>query len=126
MALGTLEILATILIVISVVKMVSILINPDKWMGFAGKIYSKPGAMSFVSLVLALVVLYFLVDAGVTITQILAIMLFTTLLMAVGLASYLKPIIKKVDINKVLSEQWYYVLLWLALIAWGAYEVFLL
>jgi len=88
MHFGTLEVLASILIAFSVMKRVVISIHPQAWFNFSKKLYVKPEVTSLVALVLAGVVLFFLVNAGVTIVQILATVLFMILLMLVGLAKH--------------------------------------
>ena len=80
MTFGTLEILATILIVFSAIKLVVFLISPEAWLGFTRKIYIKPEVTSAVAFILAATVLYFLVRSGVTIVQILATTLFIALI----------------------------------------------
>jgi hypothetical protein len=92
-------------------------------MNFAKKVYSNPNIASWVALILALVVLYYLVQAGITITTILAVTVFVALVFIAGLASYVKKIIKDVNLKTILKDQWYYVLLWLALIIWGIVEL---
>jgi hypothetical protein len=123
MAIGTLELLAWIIIVASLIKMIIILVSAKSWMNFAKKVYDKPQLTSWIALILAAVVLYYLIGAGITITQILAVTVFMALLFMAGLSSYIKKIIKDVNLKTVLKEQWYYVLAWLALIVWGIIEL---
>lgn len=118
-----LQILAWIIIVASLIKMLVILVSAKSWMNFAKKVYSNPNIASWVALILALVVLYYLVQAGITITTILAVTVFVALVFIAGLASYVKKIIKDVNLKTILKDQWYYVLLWLALIIWGIVEL---
>ena len=126
MALDTLEILALILIVVSVFKLIIFLVNPNYWYSFIGGVYSKPEVASFIAFILAMTVLYFLLISGVTIIEILAVCLFIALVITIGLAKYADKLIvwvKEQDIVFVLKEVWLYTLVWLLLLAWGAGEM---
>ena len=127
MTFGTLEILALILIAITVIKLIVFLINPQLWYSFVKKLYVKPQLVSVVALLLAALVLYFLIISGVTIVEILAVCLFVVLLMAVGIAKYADEIIgwaKKQDIVFIVKELWLYTLVWILLMAWGIQQIF--
>ena len=128
MAFGVLEILALILISITLIKLLTFLIDPKIWYRFLEGFYRDTTIASFIAFVLAIVVLYFLLQAGVTIVEILAVCLFIALLIVIGLAKYandLIPWIKNQDIVAVLKEVWLYTLVWLLLIAWGVGEIFI-
>ncbi len=127
MKFGTLEILATILIAFSVIKMVVILISPQGWLNFARKIYIKPKITSAVASILAVTVLYFLTSSGITIVQILAITLFIALVLVIGIARYAEDFINwalKQDMHAMLKELWFYTLIWIALLGWGIQAIF--
>ncbi len=127
MTFGTLEILALILIAITVIKLIVFLINPQLWYRFVEKLYVKPQLVSVVALLLAALVLYFLVVSGVTIVEILAVCLFVVLLMAIGIAKYADKIIgwaKEQDIVFIIKELWLYTLVWILLLAWGIQQIF--
>jgi len=125
MSLTTLEVLATIVLVIGVLKILTLLFAPNWFANFADKLYSYPKLLKTISLILAAIVLYILVGAGVTIVEILAISLFVSLFIAVGLGSYGKTLMSKIDFKTILKEQWLYTLLWVVLMIWGATEIFL-
>ena len=128
MTFGILEILALILIAVTVIKLIIFLINPQLWYSFIGGIYSKPAIASLTAFVLAMIVLYFLLVSGVTIVEILAVCLFVALLISVGLSKYadkLIPWVKEQNIVFILKEVWLYTLVWLLLLAWGVGEIFL-
>ncbi len=127
MTFGTLEILALILIAITVIKLIVFLINPQLWYRFVEKLYIKPQLVSVVALLLAALVLYFLVVSGVTIVEILAVCLFVVLLMAIGIAKYADKIIgwaKEQDVVFIVKELWLYTLVWILLLAWGIQQIF--
>ncbi|MBU2616929.1 MAG: hypothetical protein KKB79_03045 [Nanoarchaeota archaeon] len=128
MTFTSIEWLALVLIVLIVIKILVILVNPKAWMSFAKGIYKKPAVTSFVALVLAAVVLYYLIQSGLTIVQILAVTVFVALLFVIGLASEVSYFIKKYEAmikkGNLWREYWLYTLVWVVLIVWGAYELF--
>ena len=128
MALETLEILALILIAVAAIKLVILLISPQSWYGLIEKLYSKPLIFSIIASILAVIVLYFLLESGVTIVEILAICLFVVLLIAIGLAQYIDkliPWVKEQNITSLFKQVWLYIFAWLLLLAWGVGEIFL-
>ena len=127
MQFGILEVLASILIFFIIIKLVVILVSPKAWMEFARKVYVKPQVTSAISFILALVVLYFLLSSGITIVHILAVTLFIVLVIVVGMAKYADALIDWAiaqDLNNILKEQWFYTLVWLALIIWGIQTIY--
>jgi len=121
-------IIALILIIVSAIKIVVILVNPKSWADVVKKIWANPMVMSIVSLILAVIVLYYLIQSGLTIVQILAVTAFVGLLMAVGIGIYANEVISmatKMLKKGILKKAWFYTLLWVALIVWGAYELFM-
>ena len=127
MEFNTIQILAFILIVIVAVKITIILIDPNIWYRFIEKLYTVPQLVSIVGLVLSILVLYFLINAGISIVEILAVCLFIALLMLTGLANYADQIIgwaKEQDITYMLKRLWIYTLVWVLLIAWGIKALF--
>src|SRR3989344_6839278 len=93
MALGVIETIALITAVVVLIKIVVILIKPKAWLSVVRPIYSMPVVLMIVSLVLAAVVLNYLILAGITITQIFAVMGFGALLGAMTAASYAKEVV---------------------------------
>ena len=128
MAFTSVEIIALILIAISAVKMLILLIKPQAWMGFAKAIYKKPIVMKLVGVVLGGVILYYLIDSGMTIVQILATSAFVAMLFVVGLSEDAGTFIKKyqaqIKAGKLWKKFWFYTLLWIALLVWGALVLF--
>ena len=127
MTFGPLEVLATLLIAFSVIKLAVVLISPQAWLNFAKKIYAKPQVTSAVGLVLAAIVLFILVSSGITIVEILAVTLFVVLLIVIGMARYGEEIIdwaQKQDVKAMLKESWLYTLIWVVLLGWGIAAIF--
>lgn len=127
MSFGTLEILALILIAIAAIKLIILIINPDIWYIFIEKLYSKPQFISIIALLLAALVLYLIINSGVTIVEILAVCLFIALLMMVGIAQYAGEIVNWVrekDHIFIMKELWLYTIVWLLLLIWGVQKLF--
>ena len=122
------EIIALVIIIFSVIKMFVLLVNPKSWMNFAKGIYAKPNVTSFGAFVLGAIVLYYLIQSGITIVEILAVTAFVSLLIMIGLAKEIGPLIKKYEAmikkGNLWKEYWFYILIWVILLAWGAWELF--
>lgn len=127
MALTPLEIMATIIIALAVIKIIVLLINPKSWFNFAKTVHSNPTVTSIAGLILAGVTLYYLLQEGVTIVHILAMMLFFMFLFMIGIAPYSKKLINwaaKKDMKVMFREMWLYTLIWIVLLVWGIKEIF--
>lgn len=123
------EWIALVVVILSVVKMLVLLVKPQAWMNFAKGVYGKPAVTSFVALILAAIVLYYLTQSGITIVQILAVTAFVALIIMIGLAPEVPYFIKKyqamIKQGRLWKEYWLYALVWIALLAWGASELFM-
>ena len=128
MAFTPVEIIALVLIAISTIKMLVLGVKPMSWMKFAKWIYKKPMMTKFVGAILAGVILYYLVNSGVTIVQILAVSLFMAMMFLIGLSEDVTPFIKKyeaqIKAGKLWKKHWFYTLIWIALLVWGALVIF--
>ena len=122
------EIMALILILIGIVKIALLLIKPKIWKNLVKAAYISPIIAAVIALILAAICLNYLMTE-LTITQIFAVMLFTTLLMIIGTTAYAKELVSmeiKVlkDKKLLLKKAWFYLLIWLILIAWAIYELY--
>ena len=124
MPFGTIEILAIIFIVLGVLKLLMFLLAPNALLEHAKKFYANPKVVSFFAFILAAIVLYFLVNAGITIVQIFAIGIFIGLLMIMKLAPYAQDMLKKMKTATLLKENWFLMIIWVLLMAWGIKELF--
>ncbi len=128
MAFTSIEIIALVMIVLGAIKMIVLLVKPKAWMNFAKRVYSKPSVVKIVGFILGVIVLYYLLSAGITIVQILAVSAFVALLIMIGLAEEIDYFLKKYEalIKKgtMWKDYWFYTLLWIILMAWGAWELF--
>ncbi|MBU2104676.1 MAG: hypothetical protein KKF67_02795 [Nanoarchaeota archaeon] len=128
MTFTSVEIIALILIIVAIIKMLVLVVKPMTWMKFTRWIYKKPSVTKFIGAILAGITLYYLINMGITIVQILAISAFIALLFVIGLAEDVGPFIKKYEAQiragKLWKKHWFYTLLWLILLAWGVKELF--
>ena len=122
-----LKIIAAILIAFSAIKLLFVLVDVRAWVRFARRLYANPAVTSVVALVLAAIVLYLLLAAGMSIVQILAVCVFVVLLLVVGIAPYANELfawLDRQDLGAMIKRQWLYTLIWVVLLAWGAVEIF--
>ena len=128
MAFTSVEIIALILIAIATIKMLVLVIKAQAWMNFAKWLYKRPPVTKFVGAILAGVILYYLINSGMTIVQILAVSAFMAMLFVVGLAEDVKPFIKKyeaqIKAGKMWRKHWFYTLIWIAILVWGVLVLF--
>ena len=126
--LTPIKIIALIFIVVALIKTITIAVKPKAWMKFVKGFYSKPKILSFIALVLATVVFYFLIQGGMTIVQILATSAFFSLVLLIGLAPEVPYILKKYE-EMVKKKQfwkayWFYTLIWMVLLVLGLIAIF--
>lgn len=121
------EIIALIILVAAAIKILVILIKPSSWMGMARTVWKQPALTAIVSLILAAIVLYYLLQE-ITIIQIFAVMAFVALLAALSMAAYSAEIIalgqKMLKDKAVVKKAWLSIVVWIVLIAWGFYVLF--
>lgn len=122
--MGIIETLALIAIIIGALKFLSLLLAPKQTIEKGKKLAEYPGTLMIVCVVLAAVVLYYLLQAGMTIVHILAVMLFSNLIVGIALAKYAKVLYKSLNPKTLLKEQWVFLIVFLVLIVWGIKELF--
>jgi len=123
MKASAIEILAALLIVLAGIKLAVVFLDAQVWLRFAKRVYAKPAITSWVALLLAVFVLYLLLQSGLTIVQVLAVTVFVALLLMVGVAPYARPLFGWLETQSVpamLRQQWLYIVVWVLLLAWGA------
>ncbi len=120
----SIEVLATIFAVLVLVKLAFIRTNPKAWMNFAQPILRNSVVALVVYLVLAAVVGYF-IFSSMTIVQVGAVMLLTSLLMGVGLAPYSQLILTVGEeiLTEGLGKAWLSMLIWTGISVWVLYGV---
>ena len=88
MELNTLEIIAGVLIILTMLKVIILYTKPAIWLGSVKKLYTHLRQSSPIALLLAAIVLFFLINAGVRIVDILVVTLFIGLLACVACLGY--------------------------------------
>ncbi|MDP2967507.1 MAG: hypothetical protein Q8N87_03820 [bacterium] len=121
----TIEIFAAILAILTLVKIITCLINPRAWMKLVEPLFKNPAVTTVVYLILAVVTGYYVLQS-VSIVEIGAAMLFFAFLMGVGLMPYSETLFKLRDevIEKGVKKAWPAVIVWLAFALWILYAVF--
>lgn len=111
--------LAAILILISVIKIIFILKNPQAWLNFVKKIYRNVKVIQTIFFIISAVLLFLLLQARIDILKILAVSLFMAFFIGAGIAPYMKKIIKNIKVKTILKDNWVYTVAWLLLLGWG-------
>lgn len=123
----SIEIMALIVAVIAAIKIIVIFVKPKAWLGLVKKVYAQPILTTIISLVLAVIVLYYLLQE-LTILQIFAVMLLIVLLAAINMSTYSKEMTgvaeKMLKDKKILKKAWLSVVIWVILIIWTLKELF--
>ena len=123
------EIIAIVIIAGAIIKMLMLAVNAKGYMNFAKGFYKSAGFAQLIGLIIAAVVLYYLLGAGITIVEILAVMAFLSGLLMVGLAPHLGDLIKKyegqIKRGRMWKENWLYTLIWIVILVWGIKELFM-
>jgi hypothetical protein len=120
------DLFAALLILLAIVKVVVLSVHTPNWLGAAKALYANRTVTVIVSYALAGVVLYGLLDSGLTIVQILAVSLFVVLLVIPGVAPYMGEVLRGLEGNtfrQMLREQWLYTLVWMLLLGWGTWAL---
>jgi hypothetical protein len=123
------EILTLIFISLAVIKLIVVIASPKSWAKVIKGCWKNPKVVAVISFILALIVLYYLLQE-MTIVQVFGAMVFTALLAAMGISVYSKEIVtmaQKILKNRnifVMKRMWLYVLIWIALIVWALIVLF--
>lgn len=128
MAMTPVEIIAAIFAIAVIVKLIVIVINKMVWYkGVARPIYGNLTVSAIVSLVLAVIIFYFLIQE-LTIVQIFAALAFSGMLIGFGFLAYgkgIRPFVEKAYKQKFSGLVWIQIIIWLVLVLWVLYEIFL-
>jgi len=122
------EWMAAIIAIVAVIKILIILVKPKAWMRVVKPIYANSVVLMIVGIILVGGSLYYLLDSGITIVQIFAVIFFVMALMLLSVAAYNKELValaNKVLKNRgVLRKGWLALIVWLALSVWAIKELF--
>lgn len=119
------EIIATIVALLVAVKLIFVLTKPEKWLNMAKVIYSKPTAVMFISVILAVAVLGYLIEK-LSIIDIFAVMAFIALMSIASVSYFGKDVIavgEKMIKQKFVSKIWLPLLIWIILLVWVIVEL---
>ncbi len=127
MAFTPVEIIALMLIAITIIKLLVLSTNPKKWLSLVEGLYANANTTKVIALILAAIVFYYLLQE-ITIVQIFATMAFIFLIMAIKFASYKNDIIalarKILNKEGVIKKSGLLVVIWLLLMIWALYAIF--
>lgn len=127
MALDSLQIIALILIVVSTIKLIVIIFNPMAWYKNVVKKVYRPHS-TWIFLILALIVLYYLIQSEITITIILAVTTFIALLFGLSFSIFSKELLQFADkiykSKDIIKRSWLSIIIWIILLLWGFLEIF--
>lgn len=122
-----LEVIALVLIGISLLKLFVVLTNKMSWFnGVVKPIYSNGKTTQIIGIILAAIVFYY-ISLEMTITQIFGAFTLLTLLMVFSFADSSKETLefaKKLYSKRISASQWLLILIWVALVILTLAEIF--
>ena len=126
--MSTIAILAVIFSLIIIVKVSIVFINPHGWFRVVHALFENTRILTIVYAVLSVIVGYYILR-NLSIIQVSAVMLFTSLLIGLALIPFFGTILSlrqevygsRLDI---LRKTWLSLLIWTAIALWTLYEVF--
>lgn len=126
MTFTPLEWVVLIFAVVALLKAIFVLGNRGIWTKFLDSMYTYHTVASCIFLILGGIIFYYLIQE-LTIVQILAASAFTSCLIAIAFLQYAheaKSFVKKMILSPLKGMIWFYILIWLVLIAWALWEIF--
>jgi hypothetical protein len=123
------EIIALVTIILSVIKLVTVYINPKAWYeGPIARIWTRPVAGTVISLALGVVILNYLLQE-LTIVQVFASVAFASVLFSLMLIPYYKELhgifLKDGQSgDQIFKKSWLGTVAWVALMVWALVEIF--
>ncbi|MCM8766118.1 MAG: hypothetical protein NC920_04660 [Candidatus Omnitrophica bacterium] len=126
--MSAIEIMALIVVLFSGIKIIVLLIKPELWINkMAKKLWAKTKFTIFISLMIAIISLVFLLKE-LSIVQIFAVILFLMALMVIGMAPYAQELINLISqtISKenILKKNWLAIIIWVVLMIWVLLTLF--
>jgi len=124
------EYMAAIVAIAVIIKLLVILIKPSAWMNIVVKpIYSSSVFLMIAGLILAGGSLWYLIDSGLTIVQIFAVLFFLSMTAMITAATYSRDVLsvakKMLKDKKFLKLAWLSVIIWFVLAIWALKELFM-
>lgn len=125
--MNTIEIFALITALAVALKILVLFIHPKSWYKLTKKVWKQPVVTGVVSFILAVIVLYFVLQE-ITIVQIFAVMLLVAFLAALSMAAYSPDVLRLAGRlmrdRTVVKKAWPAVIIWVILITWVLYVLF--
>lgn len=130
MAFTSIETLALVILVLSLIKILVVVRNPMTWFNKVVKpVYSNAFWLQTIGLILAIGSLYHLLQVF-SIVEIFAVMFFFAAITMMGVAPFNKELLKFATIvykqKGIIKRVWLSTLIWTVLILWALYELFFL
>ncbi len=112
------KVLATFFAGLILVKLLALLINPDKWLNLSGLLLEYHVILTYVYLAL-IVITGYLIFTSLNLIDIALVMLFTSFLTGLSLLPYSTPLLKLGEAMATIGLG----KAWLSLVIWGALAV---
>jgi len=127
MALTAIQTIAFIFILFGLIKILVVIFNKKAWYNNVVKpIYSSQGISTFVFIVLALILFYYILKEF-SLTQVFAVMALISVLLVLGFLQHSKeliPVFAKLYNKKITSWRWVYIIFWVILMVLALFEIF--
>ena len=126
--MSAIEIIAIIFALFILLKISIVLINPHGWFKVSDSIFRNTILVTIVYLIIAVIVGYYIFHSF-SITQVAAVMLFSSILIGLGLLPFSETLLTIRDEMRgsksdILRKTWLTLLIWTAIALWTLYEVF--
>lgn len=126
MSFSSIEWIVILFSLLGLIKLAVIITRRKRWLPVIEEVYGHSTLFSWVFLILAIWIFYILLQE-LTIVQIMAVMAFTALLMAIAFMHYSREIIKlakKIVTTEITGWLWIYILIWVAMMIWALWSIF--
>ena len=128
MVFTSVEIFALIFAALVIIKLAVVSVKPMAWWKIVKPLYKNGTVLFLVELVLAGIVLFYLMQSGLSITQIVAVILLGALLTGMSFAIYSKETSSwagsLLKTKNLMKKAWLVMIIWLALAVWVLLEIF--
>ncbi|MGM0381059.1 MAG: hypothetical protein ACQEP7_03655 [bacterium] len=126
--MSVLEIIALFLIGVGLLELLICLFDPKLLLKIARPLYTRPALAQFFYLVVGSVVLYFLIQSGLTIVEVMATVLFAGCVMGLALAPIGRELLdvfsKQIFEGRFWKDYALAWIVWIALIIWTLLQIF--
>ncbi|MAG44435.1 hypothetical protein CL633_00930 [bacterium] len=122
--MNAITIMALAMALLAVIKLIVVLTKPDVWIKITDAILKKSTINTIIFLGLLVITGYYLLQS-LTIVEIGATMLFTSLLMALAWVPYKDELMKLRPklIKEGLAKSWLVIIVWIIILVWIFYDI---